>query len=879
MAPQDKASIKERIAMFSSQSELNAEDLPNVVRIGLNRDDGIFLPRQKITRSEKLSNRKGFIREKLERRTSERPENPKRAPSMEDQSNSLRRMLPTTPESETVVFGVPENDKLPELPSISSSPPIKSFKDRTSVFGETVGRTSLTNKDDGNVTEECPSKTSDGKEQKEDSVPPKARTTNRNERNSSESNNSKSISGWTPPRVPTKSPRTTPMVSAKTENVSADNTCAVPSDSNSSGKFSAGPSGTPPRRPLQRKASLFESGNSNHSRGSIQRKTSFDSSHSTSPPRRTISRKGSFDSACSKVSVIPENVFRRNPNQGKLSRKAPKFSRSDLEGDLILAALKDNFLFKHMSNEQLKSLVSSFERIVYEKGQVIVECGEKEDFVHIVHQGKVEIRDVDGDIVGTAACGETFGELSLISSGRGDTTAIAVEKTVVLRANNEVVNAHLKESVEESEESKVGILQKVAFLKDQPNDKLKILAGALKSRDFVKGDVLVRKETEAKEFFLLKEGTVKVRDTVLGGAEYEPVSLGPGQYFGEEAIAGSRLYASDVVCRSKGTIYTLDAKTFTKVLSKQFKQILKSQDPKKIAGVKALAFKPKPKLDFAQLASLASKTVNKIYKEGKRVVKAGKEVEPALYLIREGTVVITTEDGEKEISSDGYFGFETCPVPSIAPFTATCKSVCVLGVLTLSQMKEVFDTSYMEAPTEDKVEEPEVPVVNIKLEDLQRHQILGEGNFGQVWLSTERGKKVPYALKIQSKFELLEEGQAETVLREKDIMCQLRHPFVSSLVQTYQDKDFLYMLLDFAAGGELFNVIHADDHDHLPEENTKFYACAIADALVYMHRRFIAYRDLKPENIVLDQTGYPIIIDFGYSKYVPENSFTLCGTP
>jgi len=157
--------------------------------------------------------------------------------------------------------------------------------------------------------------------------------------------------------------------------------------------------------------------------------------------------------------------------------------------------------------------------------------------------------------------------------------------------------------------------------------------------------------------------------------------------------------------------------------------------------------------------------------------------------------------------------------------------------------------------------------------------MLGMGAFGKVWLTTTRDTKKPYAMKTIAKRQLIDSGQVKGVLREKQIMASLEHTFILPMVGSFQDENFLYLLLPYAQGGELFNVIHTDTRDGLSNDMSQFYAACIVEALGYMHARNIVYRDMKPENALLDTDGYAIMCDFGFAKIVTDKTYTLCGTP
>mmetsp|Transcript_2996 Transcript_2996/g.4325 ORF Transcript_2996/g.4325 Transcript_2996/m.4325 type:complete len:356 (+) Transcript_2996:1146-2213(+) len=95
------------------------------------------------------------------------------------------------------------------------------------------------------------------------------------------------------------------------------------------------------------------------------------------------------------------------------------------------------------------------------------------------------------------------------------------------------------------------------------------------------------------------------------------------------------------------------------------------------------------------------------------------------------------------------------------------------------------------------------------------------------------------------------------------------------------------MLMGLIKGGELWDVIHQQNEETdewssgIPEWQSKFYAYLLADTFCFLQDREYVFRDLKPENVMLDEDGYPILVDFGFAKHVAEGekTFTFCGTP
>ncbi|XP_054722405.1 aurora kinase C-like [Uloborus diversus] len=163
------------------------------------------------------------------------------------------------------------------------------------------------------------------------------------------------------------------------------------------------------------------------------------------------------------------------------------------------------------------------------------------------------------------------------------------------------------------------------------------------------------------------------------------------------------------------------------------------------------------------------------------------------------------------------------------------------------------------------------------LEDFDIGKPLGRGKFGNVYLAREKRSKFTVALKVLFKSQLKNHGVEHQLRREIEIQSHLKHPNVLRLFAYFYDDARVYLVLEYAAGGELYKVLR--EKKRFDESTAAKYISKIAGALKYCHSKNVIHRDIKPENLLLSATGEVKIADFGWSVHAPSSRrTTLCGT-
>ena len=150
------------------------------------------------------------------------------------------------------------------------------------------------------------------------------------------------------------------------------------------------------------------------------------------------------------------------------------------------------------------------------------------------------------------------------------------------------------------------------------------------------------------------------------------------------------------------------------------------------------------------------------------------------------------------------------------------------------------------------------------IRDYESIAIIGRGAFGEVHVCREKKTGKIYAIKKIKKNIIVLKNQVIHILNEQFFMSRAKSPWIVELKESFQEDDYLYLVMEYLPGGDLMNLLIKKDI--LTENEARFYLSELILAIESIHKLDCIHRDIKPDNILIDQNGHIKLSDFGLAK-------------
>ncbi|KAL5377341.1 hypothetical protein DPSP01_009839 [Paraphaeosphaeria sporulosa] len=160
----------------------------------------------------------------------------------------------------------------------------------------------------------------------------------------------------------------------------------------------------------------------------------------------------------------------------------------------------------------------------------------------------------------------------------------------------------------------------------------------------------------------------------------------------------------------------------------------------------------------------------------------------------------------------------------------------------------------------------------VNLNHFRLLRVVGKGAFGKVRIVERKDTGLTFALKYIRKDEIVRSESVRNIIRERRMLEHLNHPFLCNLRYSFQDIEYLYIVVDLMNGGDLrFHI----SRKTFTEDAVRFWISELGCAVRYIHTQGIVHRDIKPDNVLLDSEGHVHLADFNVaSDFTPHKPLT-----
>jgi len=525
-------------------------------------------------------------------------------------------------------------------------------------------------------------------------------------------------------------------------------------------------------------------------------------------------------------------------------------------------------IFQVLTSQQKEDLLQALQSIQYPDGSRVVTQGEQGEVLYIIREGTV-VCTKDGKEIRRMGKGEFFGEQALLYGGiRTATITASGSVKLVSIGRSDLQNVLGSQLLQVIYRNSLRIaLDRSETLRKLNSDQSERLIGTVRVTTFTSGQVVIPRGTAmGSALYVVLKGSVRrangpevVGDTFACLGEME-LTRKSGTSYDVDIVVASE--SADIAILSRQEFETciggsLDAATQNNEVLKVLKrvQLLHSLPNEKLLELtRALRLR-----EFSD----------------KEVIVKQSSPGDSFFIIESGRVDVFRDGVNlRTITKHDYFGERSVLFGDSRTATIIAKGPVACWILEKSEFYRVID----EQVRNQLMKRIALQDDTIAMQDLVVVKALGNGMFGNVYLTTQPKTRALYALKAVSRSKIEKYNIKDNILLERKVLLQLDHTMILKLVKTYKDATHIYFLTEFVRGLDFFDVLRKLE-GLVSCKDARFYTGCMMFILEHLHERDIIYRDLKPENIMIDEEGYMKLIDFGTAKIVQGRTYTIVGTP